>query len=474
MAARNNGKLIWVIWLLVSLALGGLIYAALASIASERVDPLGLQLRSLIVPGKTTHGHHQIELVCEACHTRAFGDKDDIQASCENCHAAGLRAARDSHPRAKFRDPANFARLEIIDAMYCVTCHVEHKPDITLAGGLTMQQDFCVLCHQDIASSRPSHAGMEFSTCANSGCHSYHDNLSLRENFLLEHAQGGFLLDRTVVPKRNLLVILEEDWEYPHDRYPLEPLAAADADHGAMLRSDERIAAEWLASSHAQAGVNCSACHEIRDRDEHAAWIERPSETTCASCHGLEVERFLSGLHGLRLRTKLGPMRPAQARQPMKDDAAHLQLGCTSCHGAHRFETRRAAVDGCLGCHDDEHSRNYRASVHFELWQRELAGDAPAGSGVSCASCHLPRIEHVGEDFSRRILVQHNQNANLYPQTKMARTVCLNCHGLGFALDALSDAALMRRNFQGRPTKAVPSIEMAREREQTLARERGR
>ena len=46
-------------------------------------------------------------------------------------------------------------------------------------------------------------------------------------------------------------------------------------------------------------------------------------------------------------------MRPADALLPMKGDAAHRELTCSSCHGGHRFDTRTAAVDACLECHDE-------------------------------------------------------------------------------------------------------------------------
>jgi hypothetical protein len=145
-------------------------------------------------------------------------------------------------------------------------------------------------------------------------------------------------------------------------------------------------------------------------------------------------------------------------------------LGCGSCHAAHQLETKKAAVEACLGCHDDQHSRAYEGSAHAKLWRDELSGLAPAGSGVSCATCHLPRrapsdAEHPGEGpTSQRVVVEHNQNDNLRPSDKQVRSVCLNCHGLGFSFDALSDEKLVARNFQGQPSRAVKTIELVRRR----------
>jgi len=148
------------------------------------------------------------------------------------------------------------------------------------------------------------------------------------------------------------------------------------------------------------------------------------------------------------------------ARLAMKPESAHRELGCLSCHAAHRFDTRFAAVEACLSCHDDAHSRAYKTSPHFKLWQAELSGQAPAGSGVSCATCHLPR-EIVSGSASERVLVQHNQNNNLRPNEKMIRTVCQSCHGLGFSIDALADRPLIQTNFAGQPSRHVESIDMA-------------
>jgi hypothetical protein len=162
----------------------------------------------------------------------------------------------------------------------------------------------------------------------------------------------------------------------------------------------------------------------------------------------------------MRLNAGLGRMTPSRARRPMKQSALGYELSCTSCHGAHAFETRRAAVDACLGCHDDRHSRAYHGSPHYESWLRESEGLAPAGSGVSCATCHLPR-ERRRLDGEDDVVVQHNQNLNLRPNEKMARSVCLACHGLGFSLGALADPRLVAANFTGRPSGSVPGIEMA-------------
>ena len=134
----------WVLaWAILTLAMAGLYVYALTS-----------EDRSLFLPGATSDGHHQIELACEACHTPLLGVR---QEACLECHAAELEAAEDSHPDTKFADPRNIADLEKMDATLCVTCHVEHRPQLTNAMGVTQPVDFCHHCHADIAEERVSH-----------------------------------------------------------------------------------------------------------------------------------------------------------------------------------------------------------------------------------------------------------------------------------------------------------------------------
>jgi hypothetical protein len=463
-AARQRGRsVLWLVWALSSLLLAAVLGAGFMLDAAATASPRWT-LRKALLPGATSHGHHQIELKCESCHSEAFGGPDVMQQACMRCHGAELKDARDSHPRSKFTDPRNADRAARLDAARCVTCHVEHQPRVTHAAGVTLPQDFCVICHRDIADDRPTHAGLGFATCASSGCHNFHDNRGLYEDFLVKHAGQPALLPRAVQPARDFAAVAEEIASYPSERHPLKALR----EHDGGPHATAVIAGDWLASAHARGGVNCSACHQAETPRAAAAatapWIDKPPPAVCAACHTDEAKSFSGGKHGMRSAAGLGPMQPRLAHAPMKADAATRELGCTSCHGAHRFDTRRAAAEACLGCHDDRHSRAWQASPHAARWRDELAGAAPAGSGVSCASCHLPRVEHRTDDV-KRVLVQHNQNATLRPNDKMLRSACLNCHGLAFSLDALADAALVERNFAGRPSVHVRSVEMALEAE---------
>lgn len=454
MAADSGGRHrgLWLLWITLTLGL----FAWLG------YDMLAREDKQVFMPGPLTGGHHQIGVACAACHSDPLGGTDIIQEACVDCHGADRKKPFDSHPRTKFTDPRNADRLENINALVCITCHVEHRPEITAKHGVTQPADFCFHCHADIGEDRPSHQGMAFDTCRNSGCHNFHNNRALYTDFLVKHLNEPDLLEQRTLPEREFAGILEELEDYPADRYPVQPLAASDSDAPRAVHLDSGGFSDWLETAHARAGVNCSACHQAGSGgDTASAWNDHPERSACAQCHALEVTRFERGKHGMRLAAGLSPMTPAQARLPMKTDAAHRELGCTSCHGAHRFDAREAAVNACLGCHDDRHSRAYRASPHYRLWQQELAGAGEPGSGVSCASCHMPRVNFDVNDWVSRIMVEHNQNATLSPNEKMIRPACLHCHGLGFTLDALADPALIDTNFRGRPQVHVDSMDMA-------------
>jgi len=444
---------LWTLWLLSSLFLA----AYLGMTLTEAED------KTLLMPGPLSDGHHQFADDCSLCHSDAYGGGKVLQEACVDCHGDDRVKPFDSHPRAKFTDPRNADRLEHINALECVSCHTEHRPEITAKNGVTQPKDLCFHCHENVAENRPSHIGMPMDTCANSGCHNFHNNRALYTEFLTKRMDDPANLDRQKVPGKEFGNILEELFEYPRDRYPMETLVINDADAPANVALEASEKEDWLTTAHAKQGVNCSACHvPVDESGAVGEWLDHPPETTCALCHDLEVKQFGKGKHGMRLAAGLSPMKVEDARLPMHDDPAHAELTCNSCHPAHRFEPQQAAVEACLGCHTDEHSLAYKSSPHYELWQQEVAGELPPNSGVSCATCHLPRVEKDINDWMSRIVVDHNQSASLAPNSKMMRPACLHCHGLPFAIDALADPDLILNNFNGYPQVHIESVDLAR------------
>lgn len=418
--------------------------------------------KTVFMPGPLSSGHHQLAESCESCHTDAFGGGEVLQASCINCHGDDRKKPFDSHPIAKFKDPRNAARLKKIDATQCVSCHVEHRPEITLANGLTQPKDVCFHCHEDIGQERPSHEGMSFVDCTTSGCHNYHDNRALYTDFLTKHMDQADLLDNRKFEVLEFLSVVDQIVEYPIDAYPIVKLE--DQDSPADLIFDNQIKLDWLESKHASAGVNCSACHQTANVDGiQSEWIDKPSLDGCVACHSDEVGSFQQGKHGMRLAAGLSPMTPDQSMLTMQEDSAHAELTCNSCHGAHRYDTQQAAVESCLGCHADDHSLSYKESPHYALWLDELSGATEPQTGVSCASCHMPRVDKDVSDWLSRVVVEHNQSKYFSPNSKMIRPVCQSCHGLPFSIDALADQSLIDNNFQGQASVSVGSVDLARE-----------
>lgn len=460
MKVKFTGRpLLWLVWLLAS----GALIVMLAWVLNS--NPQNMD-QTLFMPGPLTDGHHQLADNCGICHTEPLGGKEIIQQACIDCHGEDRKKPMDSHPRSKFTDPRNADTLKNIDALHCVTCHTEHKPEITHANGLSQPQDLCFHCHKDIGEDRPSHKGMDFMTCKTSGCHNFHNNRALYTDFLLKHLHEPPMLDKQTLPEREFSSVLEEIVDYPRDKYPLETISdpsLADAPEG---KQDHEITREWLESAHARSGVNCTACHVYEDTNNSVGepvWHDKPGHEGCASCHGLETERLKRGRHGMRLNAGLPAMKVGDARLPMKQDKQHSTLGCSSCHAAHSYDVAQAAVKSCLSCHNDEHSLAYEQSPHAQLWQKALSGESKENEGVSCASCHMPRVNYDVSEWMSRIMVDHNQSANLSPNSKMLRSACMHCHGLEFSINALGDRNMILNNFSGKPGFATDSMRLAEE-----------
>ena len=418
---------------------------------------LGLQFfsgdKTAFLPGTSTSGHHQIESQCQLCHVEGGGGlKVD---ACTSCHAEELKLAIDSHPAKKFRDPRNADRLEALDASKCETCHREHAPTVTRPMAVTLPDDYCVRCHQEIAEERPTHEGMGFDTCAAAGCHNFHDNQALYQDFLLKHADEPAVLTNAAVPRLTALVARGIP-------IPDAPPEKQRLNH----------VGQWRRSGHAIAGVNCSGCHTAAAKDSSkqvdgapsevsSAWSDAVPLETCQGCHEKQYEGFTAGKHGMRIKAGLSPMWVKSARATMKGSASHLELTCNACHKDHEFDIQSAAVDACMDCHNDNHTLAFKDSPHAGLLDAERRGKAAEGTGVSCATCHMPRVKE-GRGENMRVWSQHNQSDNLRPNEKMVRSVCMDCHGLPFAIDALADGGLIDSNFKGRPAAHVASIDMAK------------
>lgn len=449
----------WGLWLIAAVALTLFLMSKLTG-ADARV----------FMPGETTHGHYQIELQCSACHGQDLSDPIN-NAKCMACHEEELDRVDDSHPINKFKDPRKEALLiglepEVfghLDQRFCIACHTEHVPKATGDMGLTLPKDYCAACHMEVLEDRPSHKGLGMDSCATAGCHNFHDNSGLYEDLFVQHINDPKFkrVDEAVRPLRDFAE------RYASQNPERQPLTFADhnaPDHIDLSKPEVKAHVDdWAQTAHAAAGINCLDCHTPAPGSQSNAalassasggWIDQPTFDQCAQCHDDQVHQFKMSRHGMRAKggyePELSLMTPGMARLPMKPEAHGLELDCVACHGAHGFDTQFAAFDACIQCHDDSHTNSYVDSKHFGTWRDEQNGTLLPGAGVSCATCHLPRetLRVEGEEIVR---VNHNQNDFLRPNEKMLRPICMNCHGMAYAIDALADESLIDKCFVGRP-----------------------
>ncbi|MFL0810183.1 MAG: cytochrome c3 family protein [Agarilytica sp.] len=433
-------KYIWCLWLIFAIALAG--YFGVVLFVKED--------KNEFLIGDASHGHFQIEMSCDTCHSSAFGGQDVLQDACVTCHAKELEEAHDSHPKKKFTDPREAYRIEILDARYCVSCHTEHQEEQTRNMGVTLPDDYCYHCHEEVGEERESHKDLPFDSCASAGCHNFHDNRALYENFLAENANQPWIKEIAQISPPNFA---------KRKSKPSINLKRSVYQKQISLHPD--IASHWQASSHAAGGVDCGGCHVEENTD---GWIEKPGIEQCQNCHENEVKTYTEGKHGMRLaktlKSDLSAMTTDQSGLEFGADSHGIEHGCNTCHAAHDFNTTSAGADACLNCHADEHSLAFNASSHATLWNKEIAGEIPEGQGVNCATCHMPSMK-LGSGENAVMSVQHNQNWNLRPNEKMIRSVCMNCHSLEFSIDALADSELIKNNFSKKPGTHIESIDWA-------------
>jgi cytochrome c553 len=122
MATRKHPR-VWAFWLASSLiAAVGLVYA-LANGDDKR----------LFMPGPLSHGHHQIDLACGACHADPFGEAAVMENACVGCHGDQRKKPLDSHPKTKFKDPRKIVnRLAGKDKVITASEHFDDEQALVL------------------------------------------------------------------------------------------------------------------------------------------------------------------------------------------------------------------------------------------------------------------------------------------------------------------------------------------------------
>lgn len=170
----------------------------------------------------------------------------------------------------------------------------------------------------------------------------------------------------------------------------------------------------FFATSHAQAGMDCTSCHAIHadggpdllipPADSLQADLAREigaSSAACASCHGSELASFqLNERH----RLHEGSMACVDCHNSHEPESRMLlggfrQQACVDCHrdkgGPFVFEHGGQVVEGCVACHTPH------GSVNRHMLKTQSVADL-------CYSCHASV-----PGFHTRFT---------------SETVCTNCH----------------------------------------------
>ena len=237
-------------------------------------------------------------------------------------------------------------------------------------------------------------------------------------------------------------------------------LAVPAAGKGVSQADLDATVEGWRGSAHGLSDVNCSSCHQDTQTE---AFLAHPTQESCRSCHEAEVETFLLGKHGVRLLEGQAPLTPRLARLPMQPTALDMQMTCNTCHDVHSVNTLQAAVDSCLTCHNDTHSLNYQNSKHAQLFAADSSPPRPSSTGVSCATCHLPRHTVKQSDGVESAWVNHNNTFTLKPRDRMVQEVCMNCHGVEYSYNSIFDDALVEANFDQPPSLSLQTFDLVRQ-----------
>lgn len=185
------------------------------------------------------------------------------------------------------------------------------------------------------------------------------------------------------------------------------------------------IVADWKASKHNEAGVECTTCHgSAHTTAGDAAKALIPTPETCAPCHQNRVDQFKRGKHAAAWAA-IGAMptihwQPMAMAEGMKgcggchklglksaDDAKKLaqegrgfgMASCDACHTRHTFSIAEArSPQACQTCHmgfDHPQWEMYSSSKHGVRYALKQLGVLPANAAApTCQTCHMQDGDH--------------------------------------------------------------------------------
>lgn len=152
-----------------------------------------------------------------------------------------------------------------------------------------------------------------------------------------------------------------EDENFRSIRNPNNLTGMAAAEACLQCHAPQIPPTRWLATPHAQAGMNCGTCHQVHIDAQGPYMLRKQVNQLCLTCHPEEQAKFKLNSH-----------------HPVTEG----RLECVSCHNPHGespvgTELLRNGNDKCVRCHLDK-----KGPFVFE--HLTATGD----KGEDCLACH--------------------------------------------------------------------------------------
>ena len=185
------------------------------------------------------------------------------------------------------------------------------------------------------------------------------------------------------------------------------------------------IVADWKASKHDGAGVECITCHGgAHTTATDAAKALIPTPETCAPCHPNRVDQFKRGKHAAAWAAigamptihwqpmamaegmkgcggchKLGLKSADEAKKLAQEGRGFGMASCDACHTRHTFSVAEArSPQACQTCHmgfDHPQWEMYSSSKHGVRYALKQLGVLPASAvAPTCQTCHMQDGDH--------------------------------------------------------------------------------
>jgi hydroxylamine dehydrogenase len=185
------------------------------------------------------------------------------------------------------------------------------------------------------------------------------------------------------------------------------------------------IVADWEASKHGKAGLECFVCHgSDHSSEKDVAKAKIPTPETCAPCHGERVNQYKSGKHGFAWAAmkamptmhwqasiltegmkgcggchKIGIKSEADIKELKKTNPGFGTASCDACHTRHLFSVEEARQpQACQTCHmgfDHPQWEMYSSSKHgVRALLKQTKVLPETASAPTCQACHMQSGNH--------------------------------------------------------------------------------